>query len=104
MAGWAAAPIESMVMMEEFGRALVVEPFVPTVVIGGGLLAKAGGALADEMLPKIAAGETVMAFAFAEAQGRYNLADLTTTAKKTAMPTVSTARKAWCWARPGPTR
>ena len=46
------------------------------------MLAKAGGALAEEMLPKIAAGETIMAFAFAEAQGRYNLADLTTTAKK----------------------
>ena len=52
------------------------------MVIGGGLLAKGGGALAEEMLPKIAAGETVMAFAFAEPQGRYNLADLATTAKK----------------------
>jgi alkylation response protein AidB-like acyl-CoA dehydrogenase len=80
--GLGGGAVESMVVMEEFGRALVVEPFVPTVVIGGGLLAKAGGALAEEMLPKIAAGETVMAFAFAEVQGRYNLADLTTTAKK----------------------
>jgi alkylation response protein AidB-like acyl-CoA dehydrogenase len=71
-----------MVVMEEFGRALVLEPFVPTAVIGGGLLVKTGGALADEWLPRIAAGETVMAFAFAEAQGRFNLADLTTTAKK----------------------
>jgi alkylation response protein AidB-like acyl-CoA dehydrogenase len=80
--GLGGGAIESMVVMEEFGRALVVEPFVPTVVIGGGLLAKAGGVLAEEMLPKIAAGEAVMAFAFAEAQGRYNLADLATTAKK----------------------
>jgi alkylation response protein AidB-like acyl-CoA dehydrogenase len=52
------------------------------VVIGGGLLARTGGALANEVLPKIAAGEMVMAFAFAESQGRYSLADLTTTAKK----------------------
>ncbi|MES2255060.1 MAG: acyl-CoA dehydrogenase family protein [Pseudomonadota bacterium] len=80
--GLGGGPIASMVVMEEFGRALVVEPFVPTVVIGGGLLAGSGGALADEMLPKIAAGETIMAFAFAEAQGRYDLADLTTSAKK----------------------
>jgi alkylation response protein AidB-like acyl-CoA dehydrogenase len=81
--GLGGGAIESMVVMEEFGRALVVEPYVPTVVIGGGLLAKAGGALADEMAPKIAAGKAVMAFAFAEAQGRYNLADLATIAKKT---------------------
>src|SRR5262249_52802044 len=74
--------LESMVVMEEFGRALVVEPFVPTVVIGGGLLGMAGGALAEEWLPKIASGETVMAFAFAEAQGRFNLSDLTTSGKK----------------------
>jgi alkylation response protein AidB-like acyl-CoA dehydrogenase len=80
--GLGGGPVESMVVMEEFGRALVVEPFVPTVVIGGGLLVKAGGALAAEVLPKIAAGEMVLAFAFAESQGRYNLADLTTTAKK----------------------
>ena len=80
--GLGGGAIESMVVMEEFGRALVVEPFVPTVVIGGGLLARTGGVLAEEVLPKVAAGETVMAFAFAEAQGRYNLADLTATAKK----------------------
>ena len=80
--GLGGGAIESMVVMEEFGCALVVEPFVPTVVIGGGLLAKAGGALAEEWLPRIASGETVMAFAFAETQGRFNMADLITTAKK----------------------
>ena len=80
--GLGGGAMEIMVVMEEFGRALVAEPFVPTVVIGGSLLAHAGGALAEEWLPKIAGGETIMAFAFAEAQGRFNLADLTTTAKK----------------------
>ncbi len=80
--GLGGGPVETMVVMEEFGRGLVVEPYVPTVVIGGGLLAAAGGALAEEMLPKIAGGETMMAFAFAEPQSRYNLTDLTTTATK----------------------
>ena len=80
--GLGGGVIESLVVMEEFGRALVIEPYVPTVVIGGGLLTKAGGALAEEWLPRIASGETVMAFAFAEAQGRFNLADLATTAMK----------------------
>ena len=69
--------------MEEFGRALVVEPYVPTVVIGGGFLKQGGSAaLKEEWLAKIAGGGTIMAFAFAEKDGRYNLADLSTTAKK----------------------
>ena len=80
--GLGGGAIESLVVMEEFGRALVVEPFVPTVVIAGGLLEKTGGHLAEEFLSRIAAGETVMAFAFAERQGRFDLADLATTARK----------------------
>jgi hypothetical protein len=91
--GLGGGPVENMVVMEEFGRALVVEPYVPTVVIGGGLLVKTGGALGAEILPKIAAGEIVMAFAFAESQGRYNLADLTTTAKKQGSGHVLNGRK-----------
>ncbi|HEX4861906.1 MAG TPA: acyl-CoA dehydrogenase family protein, partial [Rhizomicrobium sp.] len=75
--------VSTMIVMEEFGRALVVEPYVPTVVMGGGLIARAGSdAMQEEWIPKIASGETLMAFAFAEPQGRYNLADLSTTAKK----------------------
>lgn len=75
--------VDSMIIMEEFGRALVVEPYVSTVVIGGGFL-KHGGTAAQksEWLGKIASGETILAFAFAEPKGRYNLADLATTAKK----------------------
>src|SRR5947207_5657168 len=81
--GLGGGPVETMIVMEEFGKALVVEPYVPTVVIGAGLIRYAGTeAQKKECLPKIASGEAVMAFAFAEPQGRYNLADLTTTAKK----------------------
>jgi alkylation response protein AidB-like acyl-CoA dehydrogenase len=73
----------SLIIMQEFGRSLVVEPYVPTVVIGGGFLNYGGSAaLKEEWLAKIAGGETIMAFAFAESGGRFNLADLTTTAKK----------------------
>jgi alkylation response protein AidB-like acyl-CoA dehydrogenase len=81
--GLGGGPLETLVTMEEFGRALVVEPFVSTVVIAGGVLARAGSdAQKDEWLAKIAGGETVVAFAYAEPEGRYNLADLVTTAKK----------------------
>jgi len=75
--------IETMIVMEEFGRGLVVEPFLQTMVLGAGFL-KYGGT-ADQksaLIPQIIAGDLVLAFAYAEPQGRYNLADLTTTAKK----------------------
>ena len=81
--GLGGGAVDASVVMEEFGKALVVEPYVPTVIIGGGLLKYGGNdAQKSEWLNKIAAGETLMAFAFAEPQGRYNLADLTTSAKK----------------------
>ena len=81
--GLGGGPVDTMVVMEEFGRHLVVEPFVQTVVVGGGFIRHGGSeAMKQEWLGKIAGGESVMAFAFAEPQGRYNYADLTTTAKK----------------------
>ena len=93
--GLGGGPIETMIVMEEFGRALVVEPYVATVVVGGGLLSRAGSdAQKQEWLPKIANGEAVMAFAFVEPQGRYNLAALTTTAKKTGSDYVLNGAKA----------
>jgi pimeloyl-CoA dehydrogenase small subunit len=81
--GLGGGPVDTMIVMEEFGKALVVEPFAQTVVVGGGFINRAGSAAQkQEWLGKIAGGETVMAFAFAEPQGRFNFADLVTTAKK----------------------
>jgi pimeloyl-CoA dehydrogenase small subunit len=83
MGGLGGGPIETMILMEEFGRHLVVEPFVETVVIAGGFLREgASKAQQDAHIPGIVDGSTVWAFAYAEPQGRYNLADLVTTAKK----------------------
>jgi alkylation response protein AidB-like acyl-CoA dehydrogenase len=82
--GYGGGPIETMLIMEQFGRGLVVEPFVPTVVLVGGMLANAGkGAQKDRYLAPLIAGTLQGAFAFVEPQGRFNLADLTTTAQKT---------------------
>lgn len=81
--GLGGGAVEIMIVMEAFGRALVVEPYVPTVVIGGGFLRGAGSdAQKQEWLPRIAEGRAVFAFAFAESQGRYNLAELSVSAKK----------------------
>ena len=81
--GFGGGAIDAMVVMEEFGKGLVVEPFVPTVVCAGGFLKHAGTeAQREEHLSAIIAGERVFAFAYAEPKGRYDYADLETTAKK----------------------
>ena len=57
---------EAMVIAEELGRALAIEPFVDTVIVAGGLLARAGGDAATAVLAQVAAGSAVVALAVAE--------------------------------------
>jgi pimeloyl-CoA dehydrogenase small subunit len=81
--GLGGGPVETMIIMEELGRGLVVEPYLPTVVLAGGFLRHGGTAAQKaEHIPAIVEGRSIFAFAFAEPQGRYNLADLAVTAKK----------------------
>jgi pimeloyl-CoA dehydrogenase small subunit len=80
--GLGGGPIENMIVMEEMGKALVVEPYLGTVVIGGGFLKHSGHPQAEALIGEIIAGQAIFAFAYAEPQGRYNLADLKTTAAK----------------------
>lgn len=81
--GLGGGPLDVAVVMEEFGKALVVEPYVPTVVIGAGALRHAGSAAQqEEQLPAIASGERVIAFAQAEPKSRWSLSDVSTSAKK----------------------
>ncbi len=99
--GLGGGAADAQIVMEEFGKALVVEPYVPTVVIGGGFIKHGGNdAQKQEWLNKIATGETMMAFAFAEPKGRYNLADLTTTARKQGSGYVLNGQKAVVIAAP----
>lgn len=79
--GFGGGPVDTMVLMEEFGRAIAVEPYVSTVVLGAGALVETGGPLADELVPGIIGGDVIVGAGFYEPQGRYNLADVTTTAK-----------------------
>ncbi len=82
LGGLGGGPVENMIVMQEMGRSLVVEPYLGTVVIGGGFLKHSGHAGAEALIGQIIAGEAIFAFAYAEPQARYNLADLKTTAKK----------------------
>jgi pimeloyl-CoA dehydrogenase small subunit len=81
--GSAGGPIETMIVMEAIGRALALEPYVATVVLAGGLLRLGGNdALAAELVPQIASGNLILAFAHAERQARYDLADVAATARR----------------------
>ncbi|MDL2341395.1 MAG: acyl-CoA dehydrogenase family protein, partial [Pseudomonadota bacterium] len=82
LGGMGGGAIENQIMMEELGKVIAIEPWVQTVVAGGGALVAAGGALAEATIPQIISGDCVIAFAYAEPQGRYNLADIGTSAKK----------------------
>tara|TARA_Y100001960_G_scaffold150369_1_gene158641 strand:- start:36 stop:956 length:921 start_codon:yes stop_codon:yes gene_type:complete len=73
-----------MVIMEGFGRGLVLEPFFATVVLGTNLILQAGSeAQKQEFLPAVAEGELKLAFAYAERQARFDLHDVETKAEKT---------------------
>ena len=79
--GFGGGAVETMLMMEEFGKGLVVEPYLATVVACGSALNEAGSEdQKTAYIPEIIDGSKLWALAFAEPQGRFNLADLTTTA------------------------
>ena len=80
--GLGGGPLENMVVMEELGSRLVVEPYLSTVVLGGGFLKHSGGAAAGDLIGRIIGGQAITAFAYAEPHARYDWADLKTTAKK----------------------
>src|SRR5262249_41747239 len=81
--GSGGGPVETMIVAEAFGRALALEPYLATVVLAGGLLRHAGSQTQrDAILPKVAEGSMLLAFAHAERQARYDLADVATSAKR----------------------
>ncbi|MEU7768550.1 acyl-CoA dehydrogenase family protein [Nocardia sp. NPDC049190] len=79
--GLGAGPVETMVVLEEVGRRLAPEPIVDAVLVPGGLVAAAGSAdQRKRILPKVAAGASLLAFAHAEPGVRWPSAELATTA------------------------
>jgi alkylation response protein AidB-like acyl-CoA dehydrogenase len=94
--GWLALPIdeaygglgggaiETGILMEAFGRGLVTEPYLSTVVIGAGLISECGSdAQKQAILPEIADGSLRLAFAHSERAARFDLAKVDTKARRT---------------------
>jgi len=76
-------PVDTMFVMQELGRGLVVEPFLPTVLLFGGILqAGASEALKTDLIPRIIAGELQGALAYLERQSRYAITDVKTRARQ----------------------
>ncbi|MFC3125532.1 acyl-CoA dehydrogenase family protein [Pseudoroseomonas globiformis] len=81
--GIGGGPVETMLVMEAFGRGLVVEPYLSTVVLGGGFLRHgATAAQRAELIPLLAAGKLTLALAQLEPSSRYCLHDVATTARR----------------------
>jgi pimeloyl-CoA dehydrogenase small subunit len=81
--GIGGGPVDIMIVMEAMGRALVLEPYLATVVLAGGVLRHAGSKVQRAaIVPKIADGSLILALAHSERQSRFDLADVATSAKK----------------------
>ena len=81
--GLGGTAVDSMVVMEQFGKGLVVEPFMPSILLSGNLISKlANESQANEIIPKIIEGESRYVFAYAEPQSRFDLSDVKTSATK----------------------
>jgi alkylation response protein AidB-like acyl-CoA dehydrogenase len=79
--GFGGNAVDVMLVMEELGKGLVLEPYLATVLLFGGLLEKGGSAeLQAVFIPKIIEGECLGAFAYLERQSRFELADVKTAA------------------------
>ena len=73
--GFGGNTVDMMVVMEALGEALVVEPYLATVGLGGRFIARGGTAAQQkQILPSLIAGKTKMAFAQTEPGARYELA------------------------------
>jgi len=75
--GIGGGPVETMIMMEAFGKGLVVEPYVATVLMAGGLLARAASAEQKaDVLAGIIDGSRRLSLAVVEPQSRFDLFDV----------------------------
>ncbi len=82
--GFGGGAVDVMLVMEQMGKGLVLEPYLATVLLFGGLLQKgASTELQAAVIPQIIEGKCLGAFAYLERQSRYELADVKTTATAT---------------------
>jgi alkylation response protein AidB-like acyl-CoA dehydrogenase len=82
LGGIGGGAVEIMVIAEALGHALVVEPYVDTAVVAGGLLRRAGGDVATALLEKMVAGTAIVALAASEPSSGEQWQDVSTVAER----------------------
>ena len=81
--GFGGNQIDTMVIMEQFGKGLVLEPFLANIVLGGGAIQLGGSEdLKSEILPNLIDGSKQLTLAYAEQQSRFDLEDVATSARE----------------------
>ncbi len=94
--GLGGSATDVMLVMELIGRGLLLEPFLSTVVICGGLIRDAAsGTIKRSILPQIGAGKLKLALACYEAAGRYDLAHVACTAAAAGVARVNGGDTGW---------
>jgi alkylation response protein AidB-like acyl-CoA dehydrogenase len=92
--GFDGGPVELVVMMQQFGRGLIVEPYLANIVLAGGVLRRvASASQKTKLLQLLISGELQAALAVTEPQSRYDLANIETTATKDGDDWIISGRK-----------
>ena len=92
--GYGGGGEDIAVVMEELGRGLVVEPFLATAVLGGGLIAELGSVSQKAILEDVMAGTRLLALAHGEPESRYGLSEVRTRAERSDGAWTLSGRKA----------
>lgn len=81
--GFGGNQIDTLVVMEQFGKGLVLEPFLANIVLGGGAIKRGGSELVKQsILPDLIEGKLQVTLAYAEEQSRFDLEDVATSARE----------------------
>ncbi|PPQ21351.1 pimeloyl-CoA dehydrogenase small subunit [Bradyrhizobium sp. AC87j1] len=99
--GLGGGPLSTMIIMQEFGRHLVVEPFVETVVLAGGLIEQLGTSEQKQgIIPGIVDGSRIWALAWTERASRFDFANVATKARREGGDYVLSGEKTMVMAAP----
>ena len=98
--GFGGGPVDTMVVMQALGAALVVEPYLETVVIAAGILKRIDSAAAADAVSRIIAGKLIATLAWGEPTSRYDAAEIATVARRDGAGWILDGRKAVVEAAP----
>lgn len=101
LGGMEGSAVDVALVMESFGKGLVLEPYIPTVILAGGLISTLGNDQQQaSLLGNIMAGKMKAAFGYCEPQSRFNPADVETSASPAGSGYILNGHKSIVWHGP----